>query len=89
MFETFSLFIFKYPFHVFICVTFFQYHKSRKNAVQVTQNVTRLWKKSSVKCRTQQIKGRAHLLLHQSVFGKNTWLCIVIRLKTEAAIDQF
>ena len=77
MFDTFSLFIFKYLFHVYICVTFSKYHKSRKNVVQVAQNVTRLWKKSSVKCRTQQIKSRAHLLLHQSIFRKNTWLCIV------------
>ena len=46
MFETFSLFTFKCTFHVFICATFFQYHKSRKNVAQVAQNVTRLWKKS-------------------------------------------
>ena len=66
MFETFSSFIFKCPFPcLYMC------EKMQKKCRASLEKVKR------VKCCAQQIKNRAHLLLYQSVFRKNTWSCIV------------
>ena len=78
MCETPSLFIFKGPFHVFICAAFSNTLNVEKNVAQVGQNVTRLWKKSREL--NAVLNSRAHLMLQQSIFRKkNTWLCIISR----------